>query len=172
MLKTKQKKKKEEERKESCSCQLCGRVTSVKTPPYHGASSPWAYMRIFTPSLWSLWTEDTDVLLQRTSSVFCSESIRCEPMPLFRGETFFVVIQTTSKHWARWSLYLPCSLSRDEAGVRLLWVRPLRGTWPVYFFLYWGWCGEWAQSKAWKQKGRTCGLMLWSERPFFACEFV
>lgn len=60
MLKTKKrlnvknkakKKKKEEERKESCSCQLCGRVTSVKTPPYHGASSPWAYMRIFTPSL-------------------------------------------------------------------------------------------------------------------------
>lgn len=33
------------------SCQLCGRVTSVKTPPYHRASSPWADMRIFTPSL-------------------------------------------------------------------------------------------------------------------------
>ena len=45
-----------------------------KTPPYHRASSLWAYMRIFTPSLWSLWTEDTDVLLQRTSSVFFAKN--------------------------------------------------------------------------------------------------
>lgn len=119
MLNTKQKKKRR--KKKSCSCQLCGRVISVKkTPPYHRASSPWAYMRIFKPLLWSLWTEDTDVLLQRTSSVFCSESIRCEPMPLFRPDVFFVVIQTTSKHWAQWSLYLPCSLSRDEAGVHFI----------------------------------------------------
>lgn len=115
---------------------------------------------------------------QCTGSVFCqpvcSKSIRCEPMPFIsrRDVFFFVVIQTTSKHWAQWSLHLPCSLSRDEVGVRLLWVCPLWGTWPVYFFLYRGWCGEWAQSKTWKQKGRTCGLMLWSERPFFACEFV
>lgn len=83
MLKTKQRKK------NLCSCQLCGRVTSVKTPPYQRASSPSAYMRTFTPSLSSLWTEDTDILLQSTSSECCSESIRCEPMPLFRGEMLF-----------------------------------------------------------------------------------
>lgn len=59
----------------------------------------------------------------------------------------------------------------DEEGVRLLWVRPLWGTWPVYFFLYWGWYGERAQSETWKQKGRTRGLISRSER-LFACEFV
>lgn len=89
-------------------------------------------------------------------------------MPLFRRETFFLVVnQTTSKHWAQWSLYLPCCPRRDEVEMRLMRVRPLRGTWPVYFFLYWGWCGEWAPNKTWKPTGRTCGLMLWSERPFF-----
>lgn len=105
----------------------------------------------------------------------CSESIRCESMPFIsRRDVFFsnVVNQTTSKYWAQWSPHLPCSLSGDKVGVRLLWVCPLGGTWPVYFFLYGGWCGEWAQSKTWEtKKGRTCGLMLWSERPFFACEF-
>lgn len=50
-VKNKEKKVTKERKKKSCSCQVCGRVTSVKTPPYHRASSPWAYMRIFTPLL-------------------------------------------------------------------------------------------------------------------------
>lgn len=57
--------------------------------------------------------------------------------------------------WAQWCLYLPCSLSGDQVGVRLLWVRPLCGPWPIYFFFYWGCCGEQAQSESCKQKGRT-----------------
>lgn len=84
--------KEKKQRKKSCSCQLCGRVTSVKTPPHHRASSPWAYMRTFTSSLWSLSTEDTDDLLLRTSSMFCWESIRCEPMPLFSGGMFLCYV--------------------------------------------------------------------------------
>lgn len=184
MLKTKKepnvKNKAKKERKKSCSCQLCGRVTSVKhlhtTEPHHrGLTCAYSHHRFEVSEL-----KIQTFLLQRTSSVFCSESIRCEPMPLFRGETFFVVIQTTSKHWAQWSLYLPCSLSGDEAGVRLLWVRPLGGTWPVYFFLYWGWCGEWAQSKTWKQKGENMWadvvewvsfLCLWICTICFSCMF-
>lgn len=30
------------------------------------------------------------------------------------------MIQTTSKHWAQWSLYLPCFLGGDKAGVRFI----------------------------------------------------
>lgn len=83
----------------------------------------------------------------------------------FRGKTF--LNQTTSKYWAQWSLHLPYSLSGDEVGVRYFWVRPLRGTWPVYFFLYGGCCIEGVQSKTWKNKRREhagwyCGVSVLS----------
>lgn len=61
---------------------------------------------------------------------------------------YSVGIQTTSKHWASVvSACLPCAHRRDVAGVRSLRVCPLWGTWPVYFFLYWGWHGDRAQKQ-------------------------
>lgn len=92
-----------------CFCQLLGSETPIKTSPYHEASSRWAYMSLRSPSLSSRRTEDTDEYLHRTSSVFCSESIRCESMPLFKKS-----FQTTSKPWAQLSPCLLCSLSGDD----------------------------------------------------------
>lgn len=167
-------------KKNSCSCQLCGRVTSVKTPPYQRASSPSAYMRTFTPSLSSLWTEDTDILLQSTSSEYCSESIRCEPMPLFRGETFFVVIQTTSKHLGS-AVSVPPRFSqrRRGGGAFIMSVSTLRHLARLFLSLlrlmrrvstkqdprnkrggHVGWCCKWASF-----------LRLWICKICFPCMF-
>lgn len=115
-------------------------------------------------------------LLQRTSSEFCSHSFRCEPMPLFRGETFSffffffpflgIVIQTTSKHWAQWSLYLLCSL----AGMRrrCVYCECVHSEAPgpfISFFIEVDGASE-HKSKTWKRKGRTCGLLFWSKASF------
>lgn len=79
-------------------------------------------------------------------------------------------IEATSKYWAQWSLFLVCCSSRMRRVI-YCWVPPLRDTWPVYFFLYWGCCNESANSglnqKTWKN-----GLILWSKHMFFTCEFV
>lgn len=150
-------------------CQLCGRVTSVKTPPHHRALSPWAYMCISTPSLSSLWTEDTDILLHRTSSVFCSESIRCEPMPLFRGGTR--LCSDSANLYALGSVVSvpPLFSQRGRAGgafiVSVTTLRHLARLFISLLRLLW-----WVSTK--QGLGTKGGLVSWSEHPFFACEFV
>lgn len=80
----------------------CGRVTSVKTPPYLRASSFRAYMCSFTPSLWSLLTENTDVLWHQHHVFAWNQSDVNWCLYLEeRCFLYFVGIQTTSKHWVQ-----------------------------------------------------------------------
>lgn len=164
----KNKKTNKTHRKKIFSCQLCGRVTSVKTPPYHRASSPWADMRIFTPSL----SATEDVCCSAPAQSFAhthSDVNRClyleERLFLF---SFFlgIVIQTTSKHWAQWSLYLLCSLTGMRR--RCVYCECVHSEAPgpfISFFIEVDGASE-HKSKTWKRKGRTCGLLFWSKASF------
>lgn len=90
---------------------------------------------------------------------------------------FFVVIQTTSK-----TLGSVVSVPSPVLSVETSWREREKGGCvycecvhseaPGPFISFFIEVDVVREHKAWKQKGRTCGLMLWSERPFFACEFV
>lgn len=154
-------------------------MTSVKTPPYHRASSPWAYMRIYTHN-------HRFQVSELKIQTFCSAPAPCFAQNqsdvnrclLFRGETVFFCSDSRQplNTWAQWSPYLPpCSLSGDEAGGAFIVSASTRRHLARLFLslLRLMWRAS-TKAKTWKQKekGRTCGLTSWSERPFFACEFV
>jgi len=67
-----------------------GGNTSIPEPRHPGPTCLYSHHRFHVSEL------TIDVLLQHTSSVFCSESMGCEPWPSDKGP--FVVIKTTSKH--------------------------------------------------------------------------
>lgn len=94
--KTKQKKRK---KKKPCSCQLCGRVASVKTPPYNAEPHHSGPTCVHSHHRFQV----SEVKIQ----TFCCSA----PAPCFapnqsdvnrclylEERPFFVVIQTTSKH--------------------------------------------------------------------------
>lgn len=86
-----------------------------------------------------IWFEDANLVDVATHQLFFQpdrSQFRCEPM-LWRRQ----FMETTSKYWALWSLFLVCCPSRMRQ-VNYCWVPLLRDTWPVYFFLYWGCCDE------------------------------
>lgn len=113
MLKTKQKK---ERKKKSCSCQLCGRVTSEKhlhtTEPHHPGPTCAHTQHRFEVSELKIPT----FCCSAPAMCFAQSQSDVNLCLYLEERRFFVVIQTTSKHWAQWSLYLPCSLGGDEAG--------------------------------------------------------
>lgn len=164
----KNKKTNKTHRKKIFSCQLCGRCDLSKNtsiPQSLVALGRHAYIHAIAFNNWRC-------LPQRTSSEFCSHSFRCEPMPLFRGETFSVfsflgiVIQTTSKHWAQWSLYLLCSLTGMRR--RCVYCECVHSEAPgpfISFFIEVDGASE-HKSKTWKRKGRTRGLLFWSRASF------